>query len=178
MPETESNDDQSNLESLIAKFDAGLEISEPVSIRWMLHAELDAASGRDPHTLVVNYPDGTPARVSWLDERGLLRHRPFDGPFPPGYPQKLAVHQCQQVLFRLLGTTRHSARDRAYAMLLTAEAGLHCFDAKAGRQVNSSLVLQRRVASLSTYLGARRAWMTLKLVISILSWPEEKHGLD
>lgn len=178
MPETESNDEQSNLESLIAKFDAGLEISEPVSIRWMLHAELDAASGRNPHTLVVNYPDGTPARVFWLDERGLLRHRPFDGPFPPGYPQKLAVHQCQQVLFRLLGTPRHSARDRAYAMLLTAEAGLHYFDAKAGRQVNASLVLQRRVASLSTDLGARRAWMTLKLVISILSWPEEKHGLD
>ena len=140
----------------------------------MLHAELDAASGRYPRTPVVHYSDGTPARVSWLDQNGILRHRPFDGPFPSGYPQRLAVHQCQQVLFRLLGTPRHSARDRAYAMLLTAEAGLHYFDAKAGRQVNASLVLQRRVASLSTDLGARRAWMTLKLVISILSWPEEK----
>ena len=105
----------------------------------MLNAELDAASGRNPQTLVVNYPDGTPARVSWLDQNGILRHRPFDGPFPPGYPQRLAVQQCQQVLFRLLGTPRHSARDRAYAMLLMAEAGLHCFDAKAGRQVNASL---------------------------------------
>ena len=135
MPETDSNDEQSAFESLIAKFDAGLEINEPASIRRLLHAELDAASGRYPQTPIVQYYDGTPARVSWLDQHGILRHRPFDGPFPPGYPQRLAVHQCQQVLFRLLGMEKHPARERAYAML----AGLHCFDAKAGRQVNASL---------------------------------------
>lgn len=111
MPETDSNDEQSTVENLIAKFDAGLEISEPVSIRRLLHAELDAASGRYPRSPIVHYSDGTPARVSWLDQHGILRHRPFDGPFPPGYPQRLAVHQCQQVLFRLLGMEKHRCKN-------------------------------------------------------------------
>jgi len=102
MQETDSNDEKSAFGKIIANFDAGLEISEPASIRRMLHAELDAASGRNPQTTVVNYPDGTPARVFWLDQNGILRHRAFDGPFPPRYPQRLVAHQCQQVLFRLL----------------------------------------------------------------------------
>ena len=140
MPETDSNDEQPTIESIIAKFDAGLDTSGlDGRTRRMLSIELDAASGRYRQTPIVNYPDGTPARVSWLDQHGILRHRPFDGPFPPGYPQRLAVHQCQQVLFRLLGMEENSARDRAYAMLLMAEEGLHCFDNKHGHRLSAQL---------------------------------------
>ena len=59
-----------------------------------LQTALDAASGPAPTGLIIRHPDGTPARVSWLDANGNLMHRPFDGAFPADYPAELAVRQC------------------------------------------------------------------------------------
>ena len=66
-------------------------------------------------------------------------HRPFDGAFPANYPADLAVRQCTEVFYRLLGCPSGSARDRAYNMVLMAEAGLHSFDYDLGRWLHSEL---------------------------------------
>ena len=104
-----------------------------------LQAALDAASGPSPTDIIIRNPDGEPTRVSWLDTNGELMHRPFDGAFPADYPAALAVRQCTEVLYRLLGYPNNSARDRAYTMLSMAEAGLHSFDYDSGRWVHSEL---------------------------------------
>ena len=66
-------------------------------------------------------------------------HQPFDGAFPADYPAELAVRQCTEILYRLLGYPNNSARDRAYTMLSIAEAGLHSFDYDTGIWVHSEL---------------------------------------
>ncbi len=104
-----------------------------------LQAALDAASGPAPTDIIIRNPDGEPTRVSWLDTNGELMHRPFDGAFPADYPAALAVRQCTEVLYRLLGYPNNSARDRAYTMLSMAEAGLHSFDYDSGKWVNAEL---------------------------------------
>ena len=104
-----------------------------------LQAALDAASGPAPTDIIIRNPDGDPTRVSWLDTKGELMHRPFDGAFPADYPAALAVRQCTEVLYRLLGYPNNSARDRAYTMLSMAEAGLHSFDYDSGKWVNAEL---------------------------------------
>ncbi len=104
-----------------------------------LKAALDAASGPAPTDIIIRNPDGEPTRVSWLDTNGELMHRPFDGAFPADYPAALAVRQCTEVLYRLLGYPNNSARDRAYTMLSMAEAGLHSFDYDSGKWVNAEL---------------------------------------
>ena len=104
-----------------------------------LQAALDAASGPAPTDIIIRNPDGEPTRVSWLDTNGELMHRPFDGAFPADYPAALAVRQCTEVLYRLLGYPNNSARGRAYTMLSMAEAGLHSFDYDSGKWVNVEL---------------------------------------
>ena len=105
---------------------------------WLL-AMFDAASGPSPTDIIIRNPDGEPARVSWLDTNGNLMHRPFDGAFPADYPAALAVRQCTEILYRLLGYPNKSARDHAYTMLSMAEAGLHSFDYDSGKWVNAEL---------------------------------------
>ena len=70
---------------------------------------LDAASGPAPTGLIIRNPDGEPARVSWLEANGNLTHRPFDGAFPPNYPAELAIRQCTEILYWLLGYMRELA---------------------------------------------------------------------
>ena len=55
------------------------------------------------------------------------------------YPAELAVRQCTEILYRLLGYPNNSARDRAYTMLSMAEAGLHSFDYDSGKWVHAEL---------------------------------------
>ena len=104
-----------------------------------LQNALDAASGQNPTGLIIRGPDGTLRRVSWVDVDENLMHRPFNGPFPPGYRQDIAIQQCQEVFRQLLGTTHEPARDRAYTMLLMAEADLHSFDHEAGRELTAQI---------------------------------------
>ena len=77
--------------------------------------------------------------MSWVDFGGTLLHRPFDGAFPPDYPQHEARSQCAAVLNLMLNQPYLPARSRAYAMFEMAEAGLHSFDHEAGRQLCEAL---------------------------------------
>ena len=104
-----------------------------------LQTALDAASGPAPTGPIIRNPDGTPARVSWLDANGTLMHRPFDGAFPPNYSAELAIRQCTEVAQRLIAQPFKDPRDRAYTMLLMAEDGLHSFDYEVGRQLHADL---------------------------------------
>ena len=147
MPGAQGSQEQAVTEWLLAMFDAGTEhrIIQRMSaftglqIKNRLKAALDAASGPAPTGLIIRNPDGEPARVSWLDTNGNLIHRPFDGAFPPDYPAALAVRQCTEILYRLLGYPNNSARDRAYTMLSMAEAGLNSFDYDTGKWVHAEL---------------------------------------
>ena len=147
MPGSEERQQQAVAEWLLSKFDAGTELSviqrmSALSNRQTikrLQDALDAASGERPTGLIIRDPDGTPRRVSWVNNDGNLKHRPFDGALPPGYRQDLAIEQCHEVFRQLTGATNEPARDRAYAMLLMAEAGLHSFDNEAGRKINTDL---------------------------------------
>ena len=96
---------------------------------------LDEASRQSPDSLIVGRPDGSPGRVSWTTADGHLAHRAFDGPFARGYPISDAIDQCREVLIRLTATGSEHARNRAYTMLLMAEAGLHAFDHRAGKKI-------------------------------------------
>ena len=147
MPGSQGSQAQAVTEWLLAMFDAGTELRviqrmaafTGLQTNKRLQAALDAASGPAPTGLIIRNPDGEPTRVSWLDTNGNLMHRPFDGAFPADYPADLAVRQCTEVLYRLLGYPNNSARDRAYTMLYMAEAGLHSFDYDSGRWVNAEL---------------------------------------
>ena len=147
MPGSQQSQAQAVTEWLLAMYDAGTELSviqrmsafTGLQTTNRLQAALDAASGPAPTDIIIRNLDGTPARVSWLDTNGNLMHRPFDGAFPADYPAALAVRQCTEILYRLLGYPNNSARDRAYTMLSMAEAGLHSFDYDSGRWVNAEL---------------------------------------
>ena len=142
---TGSQESQANAiqEWLLTMYDAGTELSviqrlsalPDQQTRQKLQAALDTASGPAPTGLIIRNPDGTPARVSWLDTNGTLMHRPLDGAFPPNYPAELAIRQCTEVAQRLIGQQSKAARDRSYNMLLIAEDGLHSFDYDAGRKL-------------------------------------------
>ena len=145
MPGSQKSQEQAVTEWLLAMFDAGAELRviqrtsalSNLQTKKRLETALDAASGPAPTGLIIRNPDGTPARVSWLDPNGNLMHRPFDGAFPPNYPAELALRQCTEVARRLVGQPSTGARDRAYTMLLMAETGLHSFDYDAGRRLHS-----------------------------------------
>ena len=147
IPAAQGGPNQAFQNWLLATFDAGLDISliarqsafNETQTKKKLNKALDAASGRNPQNPVINGPDGKPGRVSWVDEQGILRHRPFDGPFPPNYPQKQAIQQCKEVLVHLLSGNHQAEQDRAYAMLRLAKTGRHCFDNEAGRRINATL---------------------------------------
>ena len=147
MPSSQKSQEQAVTEWLLEMYDAGAELRviqrtsalPNLQTKKRLETALDAASRRNSKNLVINGPDGSPGRVSCVDEQGRLWHRPFDGAFPRRYPKEKAVRQCRKVLLRLLGTDNDSVRNRAFAMLLLADAGLHTFDAKAGRQLSDSL---------------------------------------
>ena len=147
MPGSQGSQAQAVTEWLLAMYDAGTELSviqrmsafTGLQTTNRLQAALDAASGPAPTDIIIRNLDGTPARVSWLDTNGNLIHRPFDGAFPADYPAELAVRQCAEILYRLLGYPNNSARDRAYTMLSMAEAGLHSFDYDTGRRVHAEL---------------------------------------
>ena len=89
-------------EWLLEMFDAGAELSviqrtsalPNLQTKKRLQNALDAASGPAPTGLIIRNPDGTPARVSWLDPNGNLMHRPFDGAFPADYPAELALRRA------------------------------------------------------------------------------------
>ena len=147
MSSSQRSQEQAVTEWLLAMYDAGTELRviqrmsafTGLQIKNRLKAALDAASGPAPTGLIIRNPDGEPARVSWLDTNGNLIHRPFDGAFPPDYPAALAVRQCTEILYRLLGYPNNSARDRAYTMLSMALAGLHSFDYDTGKWVHAEL---------------------------------------
>ena len=111
----------------------------PQRTKRKLAQALDEASRRSSDSLIVAGPDGSPGRVSWTTSDGRLHHRAFDGPFPHGYPIGDAVEQCREILIGLTATGSCHARDRAYTMLLMAEAGLHAFDHQAGRELYNVL---------------------------------------
>ena len=117
MPGSQGSQEQDVTEWLLAMYDAGTELG---TIQRMsaytgqqtenrLQTALDAASGPAPTGLIIRNPDGEPARVSWLDANGNLTHRPFDGAFPPNYPAELAIRQCTEILYWLLGYMRELA---------------------------------------------------------------------
>ena len=143
MPGSQASQAQAVTEWLLAMYDAGTELSiiqrasayTSQQTEKKLQTALDAASGPAPTGLIIRNPDGTPARVSWLDANGNLMHRPFDGAFPPNYPAELAIRQCTEVAQRLIAQPFKGPRDRAYTMLLMAEDGLHSFDHDAGRKL-------------------------------------------
>ena len=147
MPGSQKSQELAMTEWLLAMYDAGTELSviqrmsafTGLQTTNRLQAALDAASGPAPTDIIIRNLDGTPARVSWLDTNGNLMHRPFDGAFPADYPAALAVRQCTEILYRLLGYPNNSARDRAYTMLSMAEAGLHSFDYDTGKWVHTEL---------------------------------------
>ncbi len=132
---------------VLTAHDAGAELDAiqrmsgyiPHQTKRKLAAALDDASRRNPDALIVPGPDGNPVRVSWTTSNGHLAHRAFDGPFPRGYPTRDAIDQCRDVLIRLIATGNEHARDRAYTMLLVAEAGLHAFDHRTGREIRKVL---------------------------------------
>ena len=147
MTGSQESQKQAVTEWLLAMFDAGTELRviqrmsafTGLQTNNRLQTALDAASGPSPTDIIIRGPDGEPARVSWLDTNGNLMHRPFDGAFPADYPAALAVRQCTEILYRLLGYPNKSARDHAYTMLSMAEAGLHSFDYDSGKWVNAEL---------------------------------------
>ena len=147
MPGSQKSQEQAVTEWLLDMYDAGTELRviqrasalSNLQTKKQLEAALDAASGPTPNGLIIRNPDGEPARVSWLDANGTLMHRPFDGAFPANYPAELAIRQCTEVTKRLVGQRSKAARNRAYHMLLMAEAGLHSFDYEAGRKVYTEL---------------------------------------
>ena len=147
MTGSQGSQEQAVTEWLLAMYDAGTELSviqrmsafTGLQTKKRLQTALDAASGPAPTDLIIRNLDGEPARVSWLDTNGNLMHRPFDGAFPADYPAALAVRQCTEILYRLLGYPNNAARDRAYTMLSIAEAGLHSFDYETGRWVHAEL---------------------------------------
>ena len=147
MPGAQKSQEQAVTEWLLEMFDAGTELSviqrtsalPNLQTKKRLETALDAASGPAPTGLIIRNPDGTPARVSWLDPNGTLMHRPFDSAFPADYPAELALRQCTEVAQRLVGQPSTDARDRAYTMLLMAEDGLHSFDYEAGRRLQSRM---------------------------------------
>ena len=147
MPGSQGSQEQAVTEWLLAMHDAGTELRviqrtsayTGQQTQKKLQTALDNASGPAPNGLIITDTHGEPARVSWLDLNGELMHRPFDGAFPAHYPEERAIRQCTEVFYRLLGCPSGSARDRAYNMVLMAEAGLHSFDYDEGRWVHSEL---------------------------------------
>ena len=147
MPGSQETQSQAIQEWLLEMHDSGSELSviqrmsalTDEQTKNRLKAALDAASGPAPTDLIIMDIQGNPTRVSWLDVNGELKHRPFDGAFPAGYPADLALRQCTEVLYRLISYPNNSVRDRAYTMLSMAEVGLHSFDYDSGRWVNAEL---------------------------------------
>ena len=147
MPGSQGSQEQAVTEWLLAMHDAGAELRviqrtsayTGQQTQKKLQTALDNASGPAPNGLIITDTHGEPARVSWLDLNGELMHRPFDGAFPAHYPEERAIRQCTEVFYRLLGCPSGSARDRAYNMVLMAEAGLHSFDYESGRWVHAEL---------------------------------------
>ena len=92
-------------------------------------------SGNPPSGLIIPAPDETPGRVSWPDPGGRLMHRPFDGAFPAEF----AMWRCQEVFLWWLEQPDGSARDRAYVMALTVEAGLPSFGYDESHQLSEAL---------------------------------------
>ena len=105
-PGAQKSQEQAVTEWLLEMFDAGAELSviqrtsalPNLQTKKRLQNALDAASGPAPTGLIIRNPDGTPARVSWLDANGTLMHRPFDGAFPARLPRRTrpaAVHRSR-----------------------------------------------------------------------------------
>ena len=151
IPGSQRIQEQAVTEWLLAMYDAGTDLRviqrasayTGLQTKSKLQTALDAASGPAPTGLIIRNPDGTPARVSWLDANGNLTHRSFDGAFPADYPAELATRQCTEVAQRLVGQPSKAARNRAYTMLLMAEDRLHSFDYEAGRQVYADMAIRR-----------------------------------
>ena len=147
MPGSEGSQEQAVTEWLLEMYDAGTELRviqrtsayTGQQTQKKLQTALDNASGPAPNGLIITDTHGEPARVSWLDTNGELMHRPFDGAFPAHYPEERATRQCTEVLYRLMGCPSIPTRDRAYNMMLMAEAGLHSFDYDSGKLVNAEL---------------------------------------
>ena len=105
MSGSQENQSDSVAEWLLSCFGAGLELNAiehqanrpDVNIALRLQEELEDASGNPPAGLITAGTDGKPGRVSWVDFGGTLLHRPFDGTFPPDYPQHEARRQCAAV---------------------------------------------------------------------------------
>ena len=118
MPGSQKSQEQALTAWLLEIHDAGAELRviqktsalPNLQTKKRLEAALDAASGPTPTGLIIRNPDGTPARVSWLDANGTLMHRPFDGAFPTDYPAEPAIRQCTEAAQRLVGQPSKAAR--------------------------------------------------------------------
>ena len=147
MPCTREQSQQPKHAELLEMFDQGHDLhhisrtspTTPEHTQKALQRELDKASGPTPGLKVVDTTDGEPSRVSWNDHDGVLRHRPIDGPFPSGYPQQAATEQCSKVLQMLAERPYPHARQRAFTMLLMAEAGLHSFSRQDGKDLRRTM---------------------------------------
>ena len=135
MPGSQKSQEQAVTEWLLAIFDAGTELRviqrtsalSNLQTKKRLETALDAASGPAPTGLIVRNPDGTPARVSWLDPNGNLMHRPFDGALPANYPAELAIRQCTKVAQRLVAQPSTDARDTSRSRSKIRFAVWRCF---------------------------------------------------
>ena len=143
MPGSNENANEAFREWLLETFDSAMDITAICRMsaqpeqktRKKLKEALDADSGPRPEDPIIAGPDRQPARVSWNTSDGRLQHRPFDGPLPRSYSVRDAVNHCQQILLRLMKNPGRQARDRAYTMLMVAEAGWHTLDHDDGRKL-------------------------------------------
>ena len=142
LPGSEKSQEQALSNWLLSAFDAGIDESNMRRmasipghrVRTKLKRALDRTCGPQPAEIVTPGPDDSPGRVSWREKRRLI-HRPIDGAFPQQYPAEAALEQCQQVFELLVTREIPQARDRAYTMLMIAEAGWHTLDHDDGRKL-------------------------------------------
>ena len=147
MKGSDENASEAFTEWLLESFDAAIDVNAICHMSTQpehetkknLKEALDAASEPRPEQPIIVGPDGQPARVSWNTPDGRLCHRAFDGPFPHDYPIDDAVAQCRDVLIRLTTAGSAHARNRAYSMLMLAEAGLHALDHQTGSEIYNAL---------------------------------------
>ncbi len=99
MPGSQKSQEQAVTEWLLAIFDAGAELKviqrtsalSNLQTKKRLETALDDASRPAPTGLIIRNPDGTPARVSWLDPNGTLMH-PAVRRRPPGQLPRRTRH--------------------------------------------------------------------------------------
>ncbi len=150
MSGSQENQSDSVAEWLLSCFGAGLELNAiehqanrpDVNIALRLQEELEDASGNPPAGLITAGTDGKPGRVSWVDFGGTLLHRPFDGTFPPDYPQHEARRQCAAV-------RRSTTADRRRGTHTHGNPGASC--PASTKYAESCCLIQKCYRNFSTW---------------------------